>query len=158
MRVSVWLPFASTSLAAQSRWPATRTRSGGGTCGARMAASAAEHAVQYVVVRRDLGWPAGSVAAQAVHACMAAVWNARDHPDTAAYCNPDADAGAQMHTVVLETGGADALVRLADELGRAGIDHVLWTEHPENIVTALAAKPYPRSIVQPHFKKFKLFK
>jgi peptidyl-tRNA hydrolase len=117
---------------------------------------AAEVAVQYVVVRRDLGWPAGSVAAQAVHACVAAVWRARDLPATGVYC--DTQGGPQMHTVVLETSGDEKLLRLADALTEADIDHVLWREQPENIVTALAARPYPRSVVQPHFRKFKLFK
>ncbi|GJN13140.1 hypothetical protein PR202_ga31477 [Eleusine coracana subsp. coracana] len=44
--------------------------------------------VQYVVLRRDLedAWPLGSVVAQGCHAAVAAV---RDHPDTAAYCDPD---------------------------------------------------------------------
>ena len=34
--------------------------------------------VQFVVVRRDLDWPTGSVIAQACHACVAIAWSSRD--------------------------------------------------------------------------------
>jgi hypothetical protein len=61
---------------------------GGGEGGAK---DAVDVLVQYVVLRRDLAdaWPTGSVVAQGCHAAVAAVWEHRDHPDTAAYCAPD---------------------------------------------------------------------
>ena len=34
----------------------------------------------------------------------------------------------------------------------------LWIEQPENIPTAVALKPYPRSVVAPLLKKYQLFK
>ena len=34
----------------------------------------------------------------------------------------------------------------------------LWIEQPENIPTAIALKPYPRSKVAPLLKKYQLFK
>lgn len=120
--------------------------------------------VQYVVVRRDLltpqpsglGWPTGSVIAQAVHASVAAVWNSRDGNVTSSYCGQD--NGSQMHTVVLEAKNEDALVKLAQKLDDNHVRHVLWREQPENIVTALATTPDKRSVLQPLLKKFKLFK
>lgn len=120
--------------------------------------------VQYVVVRRDLlspepsglGWPTGSIIAQAVHASVAAVWNASDCDVTRSYCCQD--NATQMHTVVLEAKNEEALIKLTELLDENSIQHVMWREQPENIVTALATKPYKRSVVQPFFKKFKLFK
>jgi len=48
--------------------------------------------VQYVVLRRDLwaelGWPLGSVVAQACHASTAALWLSREQAEAAAYCAP----------------------------------------------------------------------
>ena len=73
--------------------------------------------MQYVVLRKDLGaslgWPLGSLCAQAAHASVAAVWEHRDHTDTVAYCAPDAID--QMHKVVLEVEG-EQLVNLAAKL------------------------------------------
>lgn len=43
-------------------------------------------------------------------------------------------------------------------LSVAGIEHRLWLEQPENIPTALATKPYLRSVVAPHLKKLSLLK
>lgn len=122
-------------------------------------------AVQYVVVRRDLleTWPVGSVIAQAIHASVSAIWESRDDSVTHSYCTQDGNNSMngfspQMHTVVLETKGEDALLKLADRLTTQDIKYVLWREQPENYVTALAAKPYPRSEVKKHFAKFRLFK
>lgn len=134
--------------------------------------------VQYVVVRGDLvrephSWPTGSVVAQAVHASLAAVWAFKDNETTRQYCDQqggvackgasqskdgDSDAGGQMHTVVLEAKNETAVSSLAENLDEAGIDFALWTEQPENFVTALATRPYRRSDVQQYFKKFRLFK
>lgn len=116
--------------------------------------------VQYVVLRRDLGqgmgWPLGSICAQAAHAAVAAVWEHREHADTVAYCAPDAIDG--MHKVVLEVKGETQLVNLAAKLAEAGVDHKLWLEQPENFPTCLATRPYPKSEVAAHFKKCNLAK
>lgn len=120
--------------------------------------------VQYVVVRRDLleQWPTGSVIAQGVHASVSAVWTFREDDVTKEYCRQDVhqpvSAASQMHTVVLEAKNEDAVLKLAEKLEQNGIQHVVWKEQPENFVTALAAKPYPRSVVKPYFNKFRLFK
>lgn len=118
--------------------------------------SAGDPLVQYVVVRRDLGWPAGSVMAQAVHASVAAVWRSRDEAGTLRYCQ-EAD-GSQMRTVVLQADNETALTQLAAELEAESIAHVSWKEEPEGIVTAVAAAPYAIGNVKPLFKRFKLFK
>lgn len=127
--------------------------------------------VQYVVVRRDLmdSWPTGSVIAQAVHASVAAIWENRSDSETINYCgqpgnndntNPHIQSisSPQMHTVVLEAKNEDAILKLAQKLNENDIKFATWKEQPENFVTALAAKPYPRSIVKKLFQKFRLFK
>jgi peptidyl-tRNA hydrolase len=116
--------------------------------------------VQYVVLRKDLGaslgWPLGSICAQAAHAAVAAVWEHRDHPDVEAYCAPDAIDG--MHKVVLEVKGETQLVNLAAKLADAGVAHKLWTEQPENFPTCLATRPCRKDEVQALFKKCNLAK
>lgn len=117
--------------------------------------------VQYVVVRRDLldKWPTGSVIAQAVHASVAAIWESKTSNNTIDYCEqPGSGMNSQMHTVVLEAKNEAAVVKLADQLTKDGLQFALWTEQPENMVTALAAQPYKRSNIKKHFSKFRLFK
>ena len=66
-------------------------------------ACAGDPLVQYVVLRRDLwadlGWPLGSVVAQACHAATAALWLSRKEPATTSYCA--ADSIDHMHKVVI---------------------------------------------------------
>jgi len=142
----------------RSRAPARRTLIR--TMATDAAAAPANPIVQYVVIRRDLGqgmgWPLGSICAQAAHAAVAAVWEHKDHPDTAAYCAPDAIDG--MHKVVLEVKGETQLVNLAKKLEDAGVDHRIWTEQPEDYPTCLATRPYRKDEVSALFKKCNLAK
>ncbi|BDA42999.1 Putative peptidyl-tRNA hydrolase PTRHD1 [Coccomyxa sp. Obi] len=116
--------------------------------------------VQYIVLRSDLwkslGWPLGSIIAQACHAATAALWLSRDQPHSQAYCS-DSNLD-HMHKVVLEVKGDVQLTNLAEKLQEAGIPHKLWVEQPENFVTCLATAPGPKSLIQQHFKKLKLCK
>lgn len=103
--------------------------------------------------------------AQAVHASIAAIWKTRTHDSTISYCtqrgNDTPDAGEmsnQMHTVVLEAKNESALLKLAQTLQDNDVQHVLWREQPENIVTALASGVYQRSTVKKYFNKLRLFK
>ena len=81
--------------------------------------------MQYVVLRRDLwadlGWPLGSVVAQACHAATAALWLSREEPATFRYCA--AESIDHMHKVpiaiaypaaflLLEATGLDAIAVL----------------------------------------------
>ncbi|XP_048331456.2 uncharacterized protein LOC125422914 isoform X2 [Ziziphus jujuba] len=120
-------------------------------------AESSDVVVQYVVLRRDLidSWPLGSVVTQGCHASVSAVWSHRDDPDTVQYCSPqNIDS---MHKVTLEVKGETQILNLSEKLKAGGIAHKLWIEQPENILTCLATKPYPKSSVSSYFKKLKLY-
>ncbi|PSN57060.1 putative peptidyl-tRNA hydrolase PTRHD1 [Blattella germanica] len=114
--------------------------------------------VQYVIVRGDLlkklGWPVGSVIAQACHACCAVTHMFHDDPQTQEYLK-DLD---NMHKVVLEIPDKESLEKLDEKLKENGILHKMWIEQPENFPTCIVVKPYPKEEVQQYFKKLKLFK
>ena len=114
--------------------------------------------VQFVVVRRDLlatmGWPTGSVITQACHAVAAVNWKHRYDPAVVLYCD-DTD---NMRKVVKEVKGEVQLRNLCDALEAQNLDHHLWVEQPENIPTAVALKPFPKSVITPVLKKYSLFR
>ena len=64
----------------------------------------------------------------------------------------------RMTKVVKECKGERQLLALAEKLRAESIEHKLWTEQPENLPTAIALKPYPRSRVAPLVKKFSLYR
>ena len=111
--------------------------------------------VQYVLLRKDLkGYGTGALVAQGAHAATAAVWASRDAPHTRAYCGALED----MHKVVLQGEGAEALRATSVALAGAGVAHHLWLEKPEMTVTALATAPGPRGALRAFFAAFKLLR
>jgi peptidyl-tRNA hydrolase len=54
--------------------------------------------VQYIVVRKDLAWPAGALIAQACHAATSVIHMFYEHQDTKDYL-ADID---NMHKIVLQ--------------------------------------------------------
>lgn len=114
--------------------------------------------VQYVVVRKDLitelGWPLGALVAQACHAVTAVTHQYHEDELVQQYLK-DLD---RMHKVVLEVTNESALKALSDKLIENNVKHKLWVEQPENIVTCLASKPYPKDEIQNYFKKLRLLK
>ena len=52
-----------------------------------------------------------------------------------------------MHKVVLEVGGEADLVKVAERLKEASVDHKLWVEQPEKYPTCLAVKPNPKEVI-----------
>lgn len=120
--------------------------------------------VQYIVVRRDLlsppfNWNYGALIAQASHAAVAVVTEHIDDPMVRQYAPFDGDKDKlQMHKVVLQAQSEDQLVEMSRKLGDHDIVHRMWIEHPEKIPTCIAVKPYPKSIIGPLCKAFKLFR
>lgn len=92
---------------------------------------------QYIVLRADLDWPRGALAAQAVHAALKCVELHRDEAGTQDYLS-DLDG---MHTVVLSCPDRAGLVALAGRLLERGVACELWKEQPEDEETALAVVP-----------------
>nr|VZI50523.1 unnamed protein product [Spirometra erinaceieuropaei] len=113
------------------------------------------HLVQYILLRSDLksrlGWPLGAIVAQGCHASTAALHRFRDHMETKAYLE-DLE---NMHKVVLAIEESE-LSLIADKLTGAGVDFVTWREQPENILTAIALRPYTKKEVQSYFKGLRL--
>ena len=59
--------------------------------------------------------------------------------------------------VILGGEGESALLELKSRL-EGVIDHKLWVEQPEGILTALATKPYPKKMVAQYFTSYKTLK
>jgi len=110
--------------------------------------------VQYVVVRKDLKLGAGAMIAQGAHASTSAIWISRDTAFTSSYLAALDD----MHKIVLEGTSTEHLATLSKSLSEASILHKLWVEKPENIQTALATAPYPRSLLKGFFAGCKLLR
>ncbi|XP_074603138.1 putative peptidyl-tRNA hydrolase PTRHD1 [Brevipalpus obovatus] len=108
--------------------------------------------VQYIVVRGDLGWPLGALMAQACHASVAAITKFNGHENTKAYL----DQLETMHKVVLKAN-EEQLMHLTKNFSDNNIDHYLWKEMPENIMSSLATRPYEKKIILPFVKHLKLF-
>ncbi|KAK4475386.1 hypothetical protein MN116_000792 [Schistosoma mekongi] len=112
--------------------------------------------VQYILLRRDissvLNWPLGAIVAQGCHAATAAITSYLTHPDTVCYLKEI----SRMHKIVLGVDNEEQLKNIAQKLKDANIDYYLWTEQPENVYTALATRPYEKSMIQSHFKGLKL--
>ncbi|VDD81835.1 unnamed protein product [Mesocestoides corti] len=114
--------------------------------------------VQYILVRTDLktslAWPLGAIIAQACHASTAALHKFASHEQTQAYL-ADLD---NMHKVVLGIDDEPKLAQFSVQLEAEDIDFVLWREQPENILTALALRPYIKKDVCHLLKQFPLVK
>ncbi|KAL5106382.1 putative peptidyl-tRNA hydrolase PTRHD1 [Taenia crassiceps] len=74
----------------------------------------------------------------------AALQKFAEHEDTQAYV---ADL-ENMHKVVLGVSDEVKLAFLSQRLEGEHIDFVLWREQPENILTALALRPYQKKVVR----------
>jgi Peptidyl-tRNA hydrolase PTH2 len=128
--------------------------------------------VQYIVLRRDLDWPPGAMAAQAAHASLAAVAMGlqHHHAPTQAYLSP-----SQLPHMTKYVYGVDTLADLesvreiwkkefcdhgGEEEEEQALHHYYsywWIEQPENIPTAFATWPVQRTNqVSKLIKKMKL--
>ncbi|VDO09128.1 unnamed protein product [Rodentolepis nana] len=116
-----------------------------------------QNLVQYIIVRTDLkaslSWSVGSIIAQACHASTAALYKYNEVEDTKAYVS-DLD---NMTKVILGVPGEVQLAKLAEKLENNNIEFVLWCEKPENILTAIALRPYNRKMVKKHLSECQLF-
>ncbi|KAJ1477670.1 peptidyl-tRNA hydrolase II domain-containing protein [Baffinella frigidus] len=119
----------------------------------------ADTMVQYVVLRKDLlkaphNWNLGSMVAQGCHIVTKLLWELKEEDNVVKYMS-DMD---NMHKVTLGAKDEAELSGLEEQLKEAGIECRAWREQPENVITALATMPYPRSEIAPHMKALKLLR
>lgn len=116
-----------------------------------------QNLVQYIIVRTDLktslGWSIGSVIAQACHASTAALHKYAEAEETKVYV-ADLD---NMTKVILGIPDEVQLAKFSEILKSESIDFVLWREKPENILTAIALRPYPKKAVRKLLSECPLF-
>eukprot|EP01026_Neomeris_dumetosa_P056648 TRINITY_DN51881_c0_g1_i4.p4 TRINITY_DN51881_c0_g1~~TRINITY_DN51881_c0_g1_i4.p4 ORF type:complete len:104 (+),score=14.28 TRINITY_DN51881_c0_g1_i4:194-505(+) len=103
-----------------------------------------------------MGWPRGPVITQACHACAAILELTKEDEITQQYLSEE--NLDHMRKVVLELKNEDQMTKLSTKLSENSILHKVWIEEPEHIPTALAIKPYPKSIIGPLVKNYKLCK
>ncbi|CAD7972607.1 unnamed protein product [Amoebophrya sp. A25] len=116
--------------------------------------------IMYVVIRQDLDWPRGAIVSQGSHACCAAIAEGLRANDehTQNYLRPE--NLPHLRKCVLGAADLKALEKLGTKLTSAPpstCPFYMWLEQPENIATALASWPRPKSQIQKLFKGFKLF-
>ncbi|SBS85496.1 peptidyl-tRNA hydrolase PTRHD1, putative [Plasmodium ovale curtisi] len=63
-----------------------------------------------------------------------------------------------MHKVILKIDDTNELKNLASILDKESMKYRIWTEYPDNVMTALAVKPYYKITVKNYFKKYALLK
>lgn len=63
-----------------------------------------------------------------------------------------------MHKVILEAKDDMELVDITSTLKANSIEHVLWREQPENVITALATKPCVKSAFGTLLRHLRLLK
>lgn len=63
-----------------------------------------------------------------------------------------------MHKVVLEAKDDTELADISATLKANSIEHVLWREQPENVITALATKPCVKSAFGTLLRHLRLLK
>jgi peptidyl-tRNA hydrolase len=122
---------------------------------------ATAHLVQYIILRKDLlpkgksnSWTWGAVIAQACHSATACLFTFRDDSYVQEYLK---DLGS-MHKVVLSVPDLPSLTDLYEQSREKGIDSFPWLEQPENTITALAFKPYPKELIHPLVSHLKLLR
>ena len=115
---------------------------------------------QVVLLRRDLllapqNWTLGSVIAQAVHASVDCLQQYKNDNNVAKYT---ADGARKfMTTIILEVRDETHMNELMISLSQASVDHTIWSEQPENIITAIALKPYEKEDLPPFLRSLRLF-
>ena len=120
------------------------------------AASGEDTLVQYLVLVKLKGFSTAALIAQGAHAAVAAAWESRESASTQRYLAPG--QLQRMHKVTLEAPSREVLESVAASLSSARVPHHLWLELPENVPTALATAPLPRSVLKPFFATLRLLR
>ncbi|CRH01030.1 peptidyl-tRNA hydrolase PTRHD1, putative [Plasmodium relictum] len=115
--------------------------------------------VQYILINKEIldkKWPLGSIIAQACHACVAVI--AENINDNIVKEYVSSENINNMHKVVLKVDDTEELKKLSSILDKESFKYKMWIEQPENILTALALKPYYKNTIKDYFRKYQLLK
>ncbi|CDU15934.1 hypothetical protein, variant [Plasmodium yoelii 17X] len=115
--------------------------------------------VQYILVNKEIldkRWPLGSIIAQGCHACVAVIAENMDDAIVKEYLSPEKINA--MHKVILKIDSTDEMKNLSETLDKNNLKYRIWAEQPENILTAIAIKPYYKNSIKDYFKKYALLK
>lgn len=115
--------------------------------------------IQYILINKEIidkKWTLGAIIAQACHACVAVIAENLEDNVVKEYIAPE--NLNDMHKVVLQVNDAKELKHVSGILDNNSLKYKLWVEQPENIITALAMKPYHKDSIKDYFKKYPLLK
>lgn len=85
---------------------------------------------------------------------MAAIYSNLNDPQTSEYLK-DLE---RMTKVVLKANSEQEILAASEILKENNIEHHIWREQPENIISSLATVPRNRDLLKPLLKDFKLFR
>jgi peptidyl-tRNA hydrolase len=85
---------------------------------------------------------------------VAALETYKSNESTKAYVSKE--GLPSMTKVVLEVKGEAQLLNLSEKLTENNVDHYVWREQPEDYVTCVALRPYPKDEVKGFLKKCNL--
>lgn len=96
--------------------------------------------ILYLILRKDLDWPAGPMIVQGCHAVMQLQAQYHDHPMMVEYLSDLPNMTKRSLGIT-----ADKLDAFLNKLDDNNIIYSAWTEMPENIITAVALLPCYRN-------------
>lgn len=115
--------------------------------------------IQYILINKEIidkKWTLGSIIAQGCHACVAVIAENLEDDLVKEYIK--CEHLNDMHKIVLQINDTKELQHISSVLDKNSLKYKLWVEQPENIITALAVKPYHRDFIKDYFKKYPLLK
>ncbi|KAI4837385.1 peptidyl-tRNA hydrolase PTRHD1 [Plasmodium brasilianum] len=115
--------------------------------------------VQYILINKEIldkKWPLGSIIAQACHACIAVIAENIDDQIVKEYIS--AEKINNMHKIILKVDDSNELKKLSSVLDKESLKYKIWIEYPENVLSAVAIKPYYKDTVKDYFKKYQLLR
>ncbi|SBS87365.1 peptidyl-tRNA hydrolase PTRHD1, putative [Plasmodium malariae] len=63
-----------------------------------------------------------------------------------------------MHKIILKVDDSNELKKLSSVLDKESLKYKIWIEYPENVLSAVAIKPYYKDTVKDYFKKYQLLR
>ena len=122
----------------------------------RLALARKDPITVYVVLRKDLEWPAGAMINQACHACIAMARDATAAGDKM-YQLYVAESEGQMNQATMGVKDEVALRKLMKRMDDKGLRYAPWIEQPEGLLVGFASWPQRRTLLQKALKGLQRF-